>query len=683
MSNLISIGLSGLSASQSALSTTGHNITNADTAGYTRQQTVQKTTAARLEGTSYIGTGTTIADVRRIYNDYLGTQVRTTTALNSAAQSFYNQVKQVDSLLSDGTTGVSKVMQSFFAALQTASASPTDNASRQLLLTQAQGLSERFNSVTNQLVDQNNYVNEQLASMATQANKLAGSVAQYNQAIAEASGNGASPNDLLDARDEAVRQLSEMIGVTVVNQDGNYNLYIGSGQPLVVGNSVSTLAAGSSQIDPARYAVTLTKANTTQDVSSVVTGGEMGGLLNYRDNVLDPARNELGRMAMVITEQVNSQLGQGLDLNGNFGSPMFADLNSAANVSHRSLAQIGNSDKTASLNVDIKDTSKLTTSDYEVTMLEGNRYSVRRLSDGQAMGSYNLDASPAPVIDGFSLSLASGSAVKGDKFTIIPTRTGAADISAQLKDASQLAFAAPLSATLTTGNKGSGSVTQPTLTTKLDVNDATANAQMQAGIKNGTPVKIVFGDVANGSQSYSVFNTKGESIGTGTIVPGNNNKVAVNVPVLDNTGNAVLNTDGTAKTFSFEMTVSGSPSKDDSLTVSFNKSGASDNRNAQQLLNLQTKNAVGVSGGSVGTSITGAYSSLIERVGAITSQAELDTKATSAVLTQAKDSRDSVSGVNLDEEAANLVKFQQYYNASAQVISIARSTFDTLINAVR
>jgi flagellar hook-associated protein 1 FlgK len=178
MSNLISIGLSGLSASQSALSTTGHNITNADTAGYTRQQTVQKAIAPRLEGTSYIGNGTTIADVRRIYNDYLGTQVRTTTALNSASQAFYNQVKQVDSLLSDGTTGVSKVMQSFFAALQTAAASPTDNASRQLLLTQAQGLSERFNSITNQLVDQNNYVNEQLASMATQANKLAGSAVQ-------------------------------------------------------------------------------------------------------------------------------------------------------------------------------------------------------------------------------------------------------------------------------------------------------------------------------------------------------------------------------------------------------------------------------------------------------------------------------------------------------------------------
>ena len=699
MSNLISIGLSGLSASQSALSTTGHNITNADTAGYTRQQTVQQALAARLEGTSYIGNGTTIEDVRRIYNDFLNTQVRTTTALDSASKSFYNQVKQVDSLLSDSTTGVSKVMQSFFAALQTAAASPTDQASRQLFLTQASGLSERFNSINSQLIDQNNYVNEQLANMATQVNKLASNVAYYNQAITVASGSGAAPNDLLDARDEAVRQLSEMAGVTVVNQDGNYNLFIGSGQPLVVGNSFSTMAAGPSKLDPSHYAVTITRGNTSVDVSSIIASGEMGGLLKYRNNVLDPARNELGRMAIVVADQVNSQLAQGLDLSGNFGAQVFTDINARDKdgniIAARSRAQVGNTDKTASLGVEIKDASKLTTSDYEVTITKDPndtsdplRFSIRRISDGKDMGAYKSNELKSTVIDGFTFEFRTdnpeGLGTVGDKFTIMPTRTGSGDITVELTDTNRIAFAAPLNATLTTGNKGTASITQPSLTTAIDTKDSTLKAQTQSSIQSAMPVKVVFGGATEkGEQSYSIYNTQGDVVSSGTIIPGNNDSLTVKLPVVDVSGAQLQDAAGNDVTFAFEIAVSGTPMSGDSFTVALNKDGASDNRNGQILLNLQTKSTVGVYDSKVGTSITGAYSSLIERVGAVTSQAELDVKATTAVLKQATDSRDSVSGVNLDEEAANLVKFQQYYNASAQVISIARDTFDTLINAVR
>ncbi|PZP26220.1 flagellar hook-associated protein FlgK [Pseudomonas kuykendallii] len=676
MSNLLSIGLSGLSASQAALNVTGNNITNADTAGYTRKTTEQVAAPSQRSGNVYIGSGTTLTDVRRMYSSYLGTQVNTSTSLSSDSQSYYTQIQQVNSLLADSTTGISTVLQSFFTSLQTAAASPTDAASRQLLLTQSNALSSRFNAIYDQLADQNGYINEQLGSMTNQVNKLASNVAQYNLAITQAASTGATPNDLLDARDETVRQLNELIGVSVVNQDGNYNLYIGSGQPLVVGNSASTLNATPSQDDPTRYALTLTQGSATRDVTSAVTGGEIGGLLRYRTDVLDSTMNELGRMALVVSDAVNSQLGQGLDLKGEFGAPLFGDINSATLIAQRSLAQEGNSSATSNFNVTIKDSGALTTSDYEVTFTDSTHYTVTRSSDGAKFpsgnGTFDTATNPAPVVDGFSLQLTGGNAAAGDTFTIIPTRTAAGSISTSMTDAGQLAFAAPLAGVITTGNYGSGAITQPTLTTKIDITNPVAQANMQASLKSGMPVKMVFDAAGAGTQGYNLYDSAGNNIGTGTIVPGNNNTVTVNV---------AANPPSVPSAFSFETSISGKPGAGDSFTFSFNANGTADNRNAQSLLDLQTKATIGSSGSSSGKSFVAAYSSLIEQVGAKTNQAKLDASATSAILTQAKSSWDSYSGVNLDEEAANLIKFEQYYNASSQIIQIARSTFDTLINS--
>ncbi|SDI27342.1 flagellar hook-associated protein 1 FlgK [Pseudomonas flavescens] len=668
MSNLMSIGLSGVRASQTSLNVTGNNITNVDTAGYTRQATVQVSAAAQKSGNVYIGSGTTIEDVRRIYSSYLTTQVRTSTGLDSAAQSFNTQIQQTNSLLADSTTGISSVLQSFFASMQTASASPTDTASRQLLLTQASGLTERFNSVYNQLADQNSYINQQMSTMAGQVNKLASSVASYNLAITQASASGASPNDLLDGRDEAVRQLSELVGVTVLEQDGNYNLFIGSGQPLVVGATASTLSASASASDPSRFSIYLAQGGSNQDISSVISTGSIGGLLTYRSQILEPTFNELGRVALVMADQVNSQLGQGLDLNGEFGASLFTNINSATAIAQRSLANAGNAAASGNLNVTIADSGQLSTSNYEVTMGDNGDYSVRRLSDGVELGAGNLSDDPPTVFDGFSISLPSGTVASGDRFTVIPTRTAASTVGTVMSDASKLAFAAPLAANLTTGNLGTGTLTQPTLTTELDIYDTAASAATQAAIRNGTPLKVVFGTSSNGSQSYSVYNSSGTSVATGSIVPGASNSLEISIP--DAAGN---------EAFSFSMDVSGSPASGDSFTVSFNSDGVSDNRNAKSLLGLQSKSTVGLQSGG-GASISGAYGSLIEQVGARTNQAELDAKATGSILSGATASRDSLSGVNLDEEAVNLVKFQQYYSASAKVISVASEIFDTLIN---
>ena len=277
MASLISIGLSGLSASQTALATTGNNIANVDTAGYSRQSVVQKSASAEFIGVGYVGNGTTVADVRRIYSEYLNTQLRTSTGLDAEAQTYLTQINQTDALLADSTTGISSVLSSFFAALQTAAENPTDASARALLLTNASGLAERFGSVYSQLADQNTYINSQLSSMAEQVNQLASSIANYNQAIVQASANGATPNDLLDARDQALVDLSELVGVTVVMEGNNANVFIGSGQPLVMGNTASTLTAEPSTTDPTRLNLMLTSGYSSIDVTSVVSGARSVG----------------------------------------------------------------------------------------------------------------------------------------------------------------------------------------------------------------------------------------------------------------------------------------------------------------------------------------------------------------------------------------------------------------------
>lgn len=669
MASLISIGLSGLSASQTALATTGNNIANVDTAGYSRQSVVQKSASAEFIGVGYVGNGTTVADVRRIYSEYLNTQLRTSTGLDAEAQTYLTQINQTDALLADSTTGISSVLSSFFAALQTAAENPTDASARALLLTNASGLAERFGSVYSQLADQNTYINSQLSSMAEQVNQLASSIANYNQAIVQASANGATPNDLLDARDQALVDLSELVGVTVVMEGNNANVFIGSGQPLVMGNTASTLTAEPSTTDPTRLNLMLTSGYSSIDVTSVVSGGSISGLVRYREEVLDPTLNELGRLALVIADQVNSQLGQGIDLNGDFGTSLFSDINSALAASQRSLAQVGNSAGSGNLSVYIEDSSALTTSDYEVTFSSATGYSVRRLSDGADLGSYDLSDDPAPMIDGFSLALEAGAVAAGDKFTIIPTRTAAGSMGVVMTDASKLAFAAPLVATSGSGNYGTGSISSVALASgsTLDIYDAAANADTQASIQNAMPVKLVFDAASGSAQGYTLYDVQGNALGTGSIVPGQSNTVTVSI---------AANPPSVPSAFEFELAISGSPAAGDSFTVAFNADSDSDNRNALALLDLQTASTIGKH------SITSTYSQLIETVGAKASQAALDASATSTILSQATANRESVSGVNLDEEAANLIKFQQYYTAAAQVIKAAQQMFDTIINTL-
>ena len=672
MASLINIGRSGLNASQGALATVGNNIANANTSGYSRQQIVQSSAGSQQVGGVFIGTGTTLADVRRVYNSYLDAQLQTTTSLNGDAQAYLDQIGSVDKLLSDKSTGISAVLSSFFSSLQTAAGAPGDVSPRQLLLTNAQALSNRFNSISSQLNQQNEGINTQLDSLTSMVNQHTATIASLNKQIAQATTAGNTPNNLLDARNEAVRTLNELVGVTVQEHDNVYDVTLGTGQALVQGNTSNTLSAVPGKVDKSQFSIQINYAQSSSDVTSVITGGKIGGLLRYRDDVLAPAINDLGRTAIVVADAINKQLGQGLDANGEFGSSMFNSINSAQAISQRSLAATGNSAGSGNLNVSITDSGALTAYDYQVTFTSSTEYMIKR-SDGEtAKGPFKLGDQPQGF--GFTLALPENGKVQaGDTFKVSPTRSGASNMGVQMTDANKLAFAGPLVMDKSSSNTGTGTASSPTLLLPLDIYHSKGLGQLQSQIEGAMPVRITFDEAVNGSQNYRVLNEKGEKIGEGSFVSGQDKELKISV--------SVTQPDGSTTDIDFNTTVSGSPAKGDSFDIKFNKDGKADNTNANHLLELQTKKTVGVSDGG-GASFAGSYTQLVSKVGAKASQAALDGTATTAALAYAKESRSSVSQVNLDEEASNLVKFQQYYTASSQIIKAAQETFSTLINSL-
>ena len=656
MADLFNIGLSGLRAAQTNLAVTGQNITNVNTPGYSRQTAIQSANPPGYTGAGYMGTGTKVVDVQRIYNQFLTNQVRTTTSAAAANQAYNVQIEELNSTLSSTASGITTGLQNYFAALQTAIEDPASLPARQLFLSEAQGLAGRFNSVHQQLATQNQFLNQQMTTVAEQVSRLAVSVAGYNDAISKAAANGAAPNDLLDARDEAIRQLSEYVGVTVVNQDDNsINLFIGSGQPLVVGKEASVLRATPGLSDPARLDLQLVSGNSAQDVSDLISGGELGGLLRYRDDVLDQAFNALGRMSLAIASEFNQQQGKGLDLNGQVGSDLFGDINSDAYMELRSRGREGNRSD-ATLDVRIADTATLSTSDYELTFTSATEFTVRRVNDNQVLGPFDLtvtdaDAPGYPAFDGLDLSEQPGGYTAGDRYLLTPTRSAAQNLSVVMTEPQQLAFAAPLSGEAGLQNRGTGSVTQPILT------DGPQSLEL-ARLKE---LGVEF--------TYTETGT-----GTGRLTS-DDPALAIDVTLGQPFSWEV---DG----HQFSMTLSGKPLDGDSFSVEFN-TGVADNRNALAMAELQTKQVLGQGEGARGFSLLDGYGDLVQRVATFTAQSRTETEANMAMLTQATNNRNSVSAVNLDEEAANLIQFEQYYNASAQIIQVARTVFDTLISSMR
>jgi len=665
MSNLINIGQSGLAASRGHLNATGHNISNAHTPGFSRQQVIQASRAGIGQGAGLIGSGTRLVDIRRHYDQYLGTAQRSATSLAAEASSYLSQISAIDGLLADAPGSISGGLQAFFSAVQAASKNPAGLPERQAILSEAQGLVQRFKRMDGQLAGQAAQCNQQMQDVAGQINRLSAQIAGLNHSIA--SSIEPAP-DLLDARDEALRQLSGFVGISTVTQDnGSVDVLTAGGQPLVSGSTANRLEVVAGQGDAEIPEVHLLQGGERRTISGQINGGALGALLRHRTEVLEPARRTLGRMALVLGQEVNRQLTAGLDLHGEAGKGLFTAINSPELAALRVKAHAGNTGA-AQPQLYIEDARLLSAQDIHL-QFDGTRYRAY-LDDGTALqvkpdGEGRLHFADAEGRDyGLALTIGSPPAAAGDRFTLQPTARGAADMEVALKNPAEIALAAPLRSQAGADNKGSAGISQPELVSDLDTAAPGRNLPI---VLSWNETSRTF-DVPPGATLTRV-NADGSKAGAADFQDRQDNHYQLQLA------------DGTRLRFS----ISGHPEQGDSFAIALNQGGIKDNRNALKLADLETASLVGrdSSRPGSGVSLSGSYAGLVMQVGSKTAQAQKDHEACSLILQQATNQRDSVSAVDTDEEAANLLRYSQHYSAAAQVIQVARELFDSLLASLR
>lgn len=644
--SLLSIGKSGLFAAQAALATAGHNITNANVAGYSRQVVVQETSIAMGGNNGYIGTGTQIAQVKRYSDEFLNAQVRTAQASTSGLESYEAQVSQIDNLLADSTSGLSPSLQDFFSSVQNLTGDLGGVPSRGSLLTSADTLASSFRGLNSRLEQIRSGVNTEITSSVAQINTYASQIADLNDQIGKlAAGDNLNlPNDLLDKRDQLIMDLNKQVKATVMPGDNNsLTVSIGSGQPLVVGAQSFQLAATSSPTDQTRVTVGYVTANkVTPLADSALTGGALGGVLEFRTKSLDTAQNSLGRVAIALAQTFNDQHHLGVDANGNPGGDFFAvaPAEVTKNVNN-------NITSTTAITATVSDATKLTTSDYKIDF-DGSNYNVIRLSDNQKTVINPYPQTTPQTIDGLDFAI-TGNADAGDNFMVRPTVNGAANFKLLLTDQSQIAAAAPIATSVALTNTGSGKISAgkvdkdylaSPLTGPVTLSYDGASGKL-SGFPSGQPIKMT---VNGTTTSYAA-------------------------------GDSVPFQDGASYTAGgMSFTMNGAPGNGDTFTIS-PSSATGDTRNAGLLGDLQSKNIL--DGGKA--TYQSAYANLVSTIGNKTREVQVNASAAAAQLDVASSAANNVSGVNLDEEAANLLKYQQAYQASGKVMQIADTIFNALL----
>lgn len=628
MPDILRTGLSGLLAFQRALATTSHNVANVATEGYSRQVTDLATKTPQGYGSGFVGNGVDVVSVRRIFDQFAVQNLRTAAANAGLSDTVANFAGQIDDIIGDPTAGISTSLQAYFNAWQDVANNPSSTASRQVLISQGQTLASRFSDASTRLDGIAQNVNDKIRADVTQINSLAAQLAKLNADIvsAQSSFSGQPPNDLLDKRDTILTQLSQYTNVTTTSDaDGALNVFIGNGQALVLRNVSQTLTATPSSFDPSKLDISYSGSGGTT-ITQLLSGGELGGLFQVRDQILDPTRNQLGLVAVGLATSVNAQQAAGLDLTGQLGSDFFSVSGPQA---YPRSSNTGGGSVTAS----ISDIGALTGDEYDLRY-NGSAYSLVRVSDGSSVTLSGAGTVANPfVADGVAI-VVSGAPAAGDQFRIQPTRTGASSIAAVLTDPRAIAAAGPVLASAAITNAGNATISQG------DVLDA-GNANLL------TTVSIQF----LSATTYSVNGGPAVAYASG--------------------GNIDVN--------GWRVQVTGTPVTGDSFTVQKNTGGVADNRNALLAAGLQNENVL--AGGT--TSISGAFSVLVGAVGSEAQQASITRDAQATIASQAKETVSSISGVNLDEEAADLVRWQHAYQAAAQTIAVASTLFDTLIAAVR
>jgi flagellar hook-associated protein 1 FlgK len=652
-SSLLSIGSSGLQAFQRSLNTIGHNIANVNTEGYSKQSVDLATRIPQVNGYGFAGSGVQTVSINRSYDAFIEGSVRSSTSSAAEFEAFHAFASQLDNVVADPDAGISTSMQRFFNAMQDVADAPSASAVREVLLNESQHLAEQFNELANWIENTRGQVNSDIRSSVEKINYLSDSIAKLNETIVVERGRsgGQPPNDLLDQRDALIRDLSELVSVNTVQQDdGSLNVMAGTGQVLVVGNRASTLEVIIEANDPNQLGIAIKgSGGILIPITEQISGGRIGGVFAFRDRMLDPASNSLGLVAIGLSHFVNEQQNQGMDLDGALGADFF-------NVAQpQALTLAGTPGKVA---VAFDDISQLTNNDYTMRFNAGVWQLTQNDTDQTVTMTGAGTAANPFIADGLSFEI-TAAPVNGDAYLIRPTRNGAMDMQMTLVNSRQIAAAAPLRSLSATANTGTGVISAGVVT---DINNSvfqTSSGQLSP------PVLTRF----TSNTSYDIYDNTN---------PASPILLEAGITYDPTTGADVFPTPG-GLDHGYSIRITGSPVTGDEFSTEYNTGGVGDNRNAL-LLSALASNKLMANGTA---SITSSYSALVADVGTGTKQAELNSLAQNRVLDQAVSTRESLSGVNLDDEAANLVRFQQAYQAAAQVISVANSLFDTILNAVR
>jgi flagellar hook-associated protein 1 FlgK len=641
--SIYGIAVSALNAAQAGLATTSNNIANANTPGYSLEKTVQAQMPSQNTGSGFIGQGVSVSTVQRQYDQFLSAQVLAAQTQSSNLDTQLGLAQQVSNLLGNSSSGLTPAMQDFFTAVNAVANAPQSVPARQTLISSAQSLVSSLQSLDQNMNQIRDGLNGQITNSVTQINSYAKQIASLNDQIVQLQANSPNqpPNALLDQRDQLVNQLSKEIRVSTLKQsDGSLNVFIGNGQSLVLGNQTTTLQTVTSTTDPTALEVAYSNNGTVNRIQqSSLQGGNLGGYIGFRQTVLDPAVNALGRIAMGVADNFNTQQQQGLDLNGALGTSMFTMATPRVTAA---TSNVGTGVLTATIN----STSTLTGNDYSV-QFDGTNYNVYDTSTNtlvQAITPAQLAAGQAVAGTGITLQLTGGVPANSDTFLVRPTVNGASNITLNITDPTKIAAASAVRSNAPTTNIGTGVIGAASVTGGLPLNANLLDT-----------VTVSFVDATH-------FTVTDNTLGTALVGP---------------PGTLYNPAAGATLTFNGWTTqISGAPSAGDTFTVTKNTNATTDGTNMLLMAALQTANTL--ANGT--TSFQGAYGQLLGQVGTQTNQLTVTSQAQTSMLASVTAAQQAVSGVNLDEEAANLLRYQQAYQAAGKAMQIANTMFDTILN---
>jgi flagellar hook-associated protein 1 FlgK len=661
MAGMLNIGLTGLNAAQLQLNTTSHNIANAGTPGYNRQAVVQSTNNPVFSGTGFFGQGTRVVAVNRQYSQFLENQVLSADNRRSEFAAYSAQISQINNLLADPLAGLAPALDGFFAGVQEVAANPSNVAARQALLSNAQSLAARFQSLDNRLSEIRQGVEGEIGATVEAVNNYAERIAEMNQRIlvAQSAGVAVPANDLLDQRNELVAQLNQYVRTsTVVETDGSLSVFIGSGQSLVLGQVTNRLAVVPGASDPTRASIALVTpgGSAVPLPERLLAGGELGGLLSFRREALDTTQNQLGLIAVGLTEAFNAQHRLGVDLDGVFGQDFFRPIEVTVRPAGAVEVQFVPGA-----------TGQLQPSDYRVELeADGTTFNLVRLSDNLRFNNVGDPLNPG-VFERDGLRFDASALAAGGTALVHPVRFAAQNIALSVTDVRKVAAGNPVSVSSPLSNAGTAKVSG-------------IRVEATEGFNSGTPFFAPFElSFDAGTNTLSGLPSVPPAAGGFYLAD------PAYDPVGEGTGKSfeVRYSDGADDFPAFRFTLAGAPADGDRFTFASTERGIADNRNATLLGALQTARLLFEAGGEPTASLQSGYARIVSAVGNKTREVQVGERAQETLLRQAKDTRDALSGVNLDEEAANLIRFQQAYQASGRVMAIAQRLFDEVLSIAR